>query len=646
VIEHKSQPQPSVACFGCQKRINAFNQINVDFKGKKFTICGRVCLSILKYSLNIQSIVCECCFKYEWPAKSLNLLRHSGSTQVFCSLKCLNMYVLKFRKIVTCTYCNVKKYNFDMIEKYTSAANESQLFCSINCLCLFDFKALGQAQSTQAVEKNCFLCQAVSNGDHQYTTSDGEVQSFCSINCAINYRKYEKARYSISDACNTLLAMYYKEAHDNKLVQSSLSLPNFAQPLSALLKQFYQTDASAKATTLQMPTCPTKNQDTFFSSLFRLVTEPKGTTNTSNSLLKPQTHPSTDLVNTFNKPFLEASSSLTTNSKGSSSLLAKTCTSTNTTASSTSTLDLSSKLKTLNDNYCIQAPLVTLISQSDISSNSNSLSFSKATNPQTSNFIKISKSPKDNNSSSESITLESGDVLMQRDEKRTAKSNFANKMTMFKASCQTKATSCKPFTHNEQTQTYFSTLNDIKNIKWAPFPIPIPFVTPLCIPIICPLPLPVPVPFIHPSLLSTTSETTATFKAKCEESKSSLHTVNQNKSMNQFLELSNPDVLSINFDQRNKEAVNETLELSPSHLASCLEDDCEQVPTDLEDTDLLNLILPSSFVEDDTFKSDQKDNESQVNHFKNGETINQKRDLNLALNQESSFSTPNKKVKH
>jgi len=250
------------------------------------------------------------------------------------------------------------------------------------------------------------------------------------------------------------------------------------------------------------------------------------------------------------------------------------------------------------------------------------------------------------NSSSESITLESGDVLMQRDEKRTAKSNFANKMTMFKASCQTKATSCKPFTHNEQTQTYFSTLNDIKNIKWAPFPIPIPFVTPLCIPIICPLPLPVPVPFIHPSLLSTTSETTATFKAKCEESKSSLHTVNQNKSMNQFLELSNPDVLSINFDQRNKEAVNETLELSPSHLASCLEDDCEQVPTDLEDTDLLNLILPSSFVEDDTFKSDQKDNESQVNHFKNGETINQKRDLNLALNQESSFSTPNKKVKH
>ena len=42
---------------------------------------------------------------------------------------------MKERKIVACTYCKVKKYNFDMIEKYPSGqVTNSNLYCSLNCL--------------------------------------------------------------------------------------------------------------------------------------------------------------------------------------------------------------------------------------------------------------------------------------------------------------------------------------------------------------------------------------------------------------------------------------------------------------------------------------------------------------------------------
>jgi hypothetical protein len=39
------------------------------------------------------------------------------------------------RKIVPCTYCKVKKYNFDMIEKFPPGQTTgSLLYCSLTCL--------------------------------------------------------------------------------------------------------------------------------------------------------------------------------------------------------------------------------------------------------------------------------------------------------------------------------------------------------------------------------------------------------------------------------------------------------------------------------------------------------------------------------
>ena len=42
---------------------------------------------------------------------------------------------MKERKIVACSYCKVKKYNFDMIEKFPNgSSSSSSLYCSLNCL--------------------------------------------------------------------------------------------------------------------------------------------------------------------------------------------------------------------------------------------------------------------------------------------------------------------------------------------------------------------------------------------------------------------------------------------------------------------------------------------------------------------------------
>ena len=44
-----------------------------------------------------------------------------------------NAYIMKERKIVPCSTCKVKKYNFDMIEKSAPGGGKFIYFCSLNC---------------------------------------------------------------------------------------------------------------------------------------------------------------------------------------------------------------------------------------------------------------------------------------------------------------------------------------------------------------------------------------------------------------------------------------------------------------------------------------------------------------------------------
>lgn len=59
----------------------------------------------------------------------------AGGAQCFCSKSCMNVFISNSRHIVPCSWCKVKKYNFDMIRR--AAAGAALAMCSLNCLNLY-----------------------------------------------------------------------------------------------------------------------------------------------------------------------------------------------------------------------------------------------------------------------------------------------------------------------------------------------------------------------------------------------------------------------------------------------------------------------------------------------------------------------------
>ena len=85
-------------------------------------------------------------------SSALNLVRYVYPTISLTMLTTLlqNVFVMQQRKIVPCAYCKVKKYNFDMIEKFPPGqTSNSHLYCSLNCLNLHNMQMvkLGNIQS-------------------------------------------------------------------------------------------------------------------------------------------------------------------------------------------------------------------------------------------------------------------------------------------------------------------------------------------------------------------------------------------------------------------------------------------------------------------------------------------------------------------
>lgn len=65
-----------------------------------------------------------------------NSMMYDNSLYSFCSRTCRNIYTIAHRKIVPCSWCKVKKYNFDMIQTKSSSGDNLTL-CSLNCLSLY-----------------------------------------------------------------------------------------------------------------------------------------------------------------------------------------------------------------------------------------------------------------------------------------------------------------------------------------------------------------------------------------------------------------------------------------------------------------------------------------------------------------------------
>ena len=105
-------------------------------------MCSQACLSAYKYT-HVGNEGCitqpcdQCKTQFErldedrensedWlkdHAKNVHVIYYKGMSKRFCSAACQNVYVMQNREIVPCMNCKVRKYNFDMIEKYRRPAN-------------------------------------------------------------------------------------------------------------------------------------------------------------------------------------------------------------------------------------------------------------------------------------------------------------------------------------------------------------------------------------------------------------------------------------------------------------------------------------------------------------------------------------------
>ena len=100
-------------------------------RSKKF--CCAQCFGAYKFTNTLDTLSCAQC-KTDFDLKVSNhVIYYDGLAPRFCTLACRNVYVKQNRKTGPCSWCKVRKYNFDMIEHWTSATSKLT-YCSINCL--------------------------------------------------------------------------------------------------------------------------------------------------------------------------------------------------------------------------------------------------------------------------------------------------------------------------------------------------------------------------------------------------------------------------------------------------------------------------------------------------------------------------------
>ena len=103
-------------------------------------LCSDPCLGAYKFANSLtDASTCDLCKKdFVNTLKTKKKIFFGGKSNQFCSEACQNVFVMQTREIVPCSWCKVRKYNFDMIEKYMEDdLTAAKHLCSLNCFNLF-----------------------------------------------------------------------------------------------------------------------------------------------------------------------------------------------------------------------------------------------------------------------------------------------------------------------------------------------------------------------------------------------------------------------------------------------------------------------------------------------------------------------------
>ncbi|XP_072402931.1 zinc finger MYM-type protein 3-like isoform X2 [Diabrotica undecimpunctata] len=169
---------PGTICSVCK----AENSITMEFEldSTLYYFCGELCFVAFSFVENISTGKCAMCSRhFQKSTLEKHTMYYDNVQYSFCSTSCENIYIIAHRKIVNCSWCKVKKYNFDMIRQYNKQGPTINM-CSVNCLNLYRF----------SIERNniCSHCHKVVPPLYHLKSHDGVMRSFCTYNCVTNFQ--------------------------------------------------------------------------------------------------------------------------------------------------------------------------------------------------------------------------------------------------------------------------------------------------------------------------------------------------------------------------------------------------------------------------------------------------------------------------
>ncbi|ETN59696.1 WOC protein [Anopheles darlingi] len=157
----------------------------VRLETKEHYFCSSPCFSAFKFVSNITPDECAMCgdyFERQSVLDSYTIFAKDASKKpsAFCTQICMNLYISKNRIIDSCSWCKVKKYNFDMIRKGSS----NTLLCSLNCLQLSQVSMNAIAMK----ESQCDHCGVLKTPQYHLTMSDASLRDFCTYQCVMLFQ--------------------------------------------------------------------------------------------------------------------------------------------------------------------------------------------------------------------------------------------------------------------------------------------------------------------------------------------------------------------------------------------------------------------------------------------------------------------------
>ncbi|KAI1291019.1 Zinc finger MYM-type protein 4 [Halotydeus destructor] len=182
------------------------NAIKLKLADRQFSACSEACVAAFRFKYKISCCYCDNCGNAHVISGKINILTANGRLRIFCSARCVTLFVLKTRTIVSCTQCNVKKYSFDLVERYDRHSDRVQLFCSVQCLnslanrepqhVALDSPTAAGNGSKAAVENGvkkmiitCGSCQMPAEAKFHLKANEKHLQSFCSLDCVNKFQE-------------------------------------------------------------------------------------------------------------------------------------------------------------------------------------------------------------------------------------------------------------------------------------------------------------------------------------------------------------------------------------------------------------------------------------------------------------------------